>query len=126
MRSIPEELIEPGKSMVASGMRVAHVFRWMRRDVEKKGNQVAFNYQDVYTATCASTAERAMDATNLLEALHQREKEEGAMGYYCTQTDPEHCLKSVFFAMPGAHEAYAVDVDRQVVQLDTKVRLTWR
>ena len=41
--------------------------------------------------------------------------------FFRAQTDIEGCLTSVFFAMPGAHEIYAVDMDHQVVELDTKV-----
>jgi hypothetical protein len=120
MRSIPEGLLRTAKSMVKSGMTVAGVYRWLRQQVKAEGDEVAFTYQDVYHATGASTKERMLDATNLVETLRRREQEEGL--FFRSQTDSEGCLTSVFFAMPNAHEIYAVDVDRQVVELDTKVR----
>ena len=119
MRSIPEEVLPTAKSMVKSGMSVAAVERWLRHTVEARGDEVSFVYQDVYNATGASTAERALDATDLAEALRQREQGEGL--FYRMKTDGEGRLSHVFFAMRGAHEVYAVDADHQVVQLDTKV-----
>ena len=119
MRSIPEELLPTAKSMVAAGLRVADVVRWLIRQVKATGDEVAFNYMDVYHATGASTVERALDATNMMEALRQREQQDGL--FFRSQTDSEGCLKSVFFAMHGAHEIYAVDAKRQVVEIDTKV-----
>jgi hypothetical protein len=120
MRSIPEKLLPTAKSMVKANMSVASVYRWLRQQVKADGNEVAFIYQDVYHATGASTKERMLDATNLVETLRRREQEEGL--FFRSQTDSEGCLTSVFFAMRGAHEIYAIDVDHQVVELDTKVR----
>jgi hypothetical protein len=120
MRSIPESLLVTAKSMVRAGLRVAEVSRWLRHEVEKDGDEVAFNYQDVYSATGASTKERMLDATNLVELLRLREQEHGL--FYRTTTDGEGCLKNVFFAMAGAHDIYAVDARHQVVEFDTKVR----
>ena len=119
MRSIPANLLVTAKTLVSSGMRVGDVRRWLAHEVTAAGGEVTFNYMDVYHATGASTAERVMDATNLVEALRQREQAHGL--FYRTQTDGEGCLKSVFFAMHGAHEVYAVDAEHQVVELDTKV-----
>lgn len=120
MRSIPEKLLPLAKRMVEANMTVASVYRWLCHEVKADGDEVAFNYQDVYHATGASTKERMMDATNLVETLRRREQEEGL--FFRSQTDSEGCLTNVFYAMRGAHEIYAVDVDHQVVELDTKVR----
>lgn len=120
MRSIPDEYLGTAKSMVDAGVRMCDVVRWMTHRVKAAGGVATFNYGDIYRATSASTAERALDATNLVETLRQREQERGL--FYRTQTDAEGCLKSVFYAMAGAHELYAVDAKRQVVELDTKAR----
>jgi hypothetical protein len=120
MRSIPDHLLPVAKSLVAASVSVEDVWRWLKRTVETEGGEVTFNYMDVYHATGASTAERALDATNLTEMLRQREQDHGL--FYRTTTDGEGCLKNVFFAMHGAHETYAVDAKHQVVVFDTKVR----
>jgi hypothetical protein len=119
MRSMPEEHMPTAKSLVSAGLRVSEVVRWLRYQVEKVGEEVSFNYQDVYNATSASAAARALNATNFVEDLRQREQDHGL--FYRTQTDDDGCLKNVFFAMHGAHEIYAVDAEHQVVELDTKV-----
>jgi CTP-dependent riboflavin kinase len=104
MRSIPEALLLIAKSMVHAGVRVSDANRYLRREVETKGGEVTWTYQDVYHATGASTAERALDATNLTEMLQRREQEQGL--FYRTTMDGEGCLQNVFFEMQGAHEIY--------------------
>ncbi len=79
----------------------------MPRHPGARGIRWCLIYQDVYTATGASTAERALDATNLTELLHKREQEHKP--FYRTTTDEEGGLKTVFFEMQGAREIYAVD-----------------
>lgn len=72
MRSMPEDLLSTGKSMVSAGVKVCDVERWLRHQVKAAGGEVTFKYQDVYHATGASTVERALEATNFVEALRQR------------------------------------------------------
>ena len=119
MRSIPDKFVDTATTMVSAGVRVATVFRWLRHMVEGEGDEVAFNYQDVNHATGASTAQRLLDASDLVETLRRREQDEGL--FYRMLPDGDGALNAVFFAMRGAHEMYAVDVERQVVELDTKV-----
>ena len=120
MREIPADLLTIAKTLVAAGVRVSEADRWLRYSVEKAGGEVTWTYQDVYRQTCATTAERKLDATDMLELLRQRQQEQGL--FYRTTTDSEGCLNKVFFAMAGAHDIYAVDAERQVVEFDTKVR----
>ena len=120
MRDIPENLLLIGKTMVAAGMRVSDVDRWLRLEVQKSGGEVTWNYMDVYHRTCASTAERKFDATDVVEHLRQRQQGQGL--FYRSTTDADGCLNRLFFVMAGAHATYAVDAERQVVEFDTKVR----
>jgi hypothetical protein len=126
MRGIPEEHLAAAKNMVAAGASPKAAWQFLQYVVLAEGKEVTFTYQDVYHATGASTKQRALDATNLVETLRQREQEQGL--FYRTQSDEEGCLKNVFYAMPGAHELYAVDAEHQVVEFDTKVRALarWR
>ena len=121
MREIPADLVEVGKAMLQCGVSNAHVYRFLTRRVEADGTKEAlFTYQDVYHACGASTGERRLDATNLVEMLRQREVDEGL--FQRTTTDDAGCLKEVFFALKGAMEIYANEPERQVVEIDHKVR----
>ena len=122
MRSIPSELAELGKSMVAFGMAPAQVFRFLKARAEKDNVEVLFTYKDVYTACGASTGDRRLDATNLVEMLRQREVTQGL--FQRTTTDPEGCLKEVFFQMKGSTALYGIEPEQQVVEIDHKVRLS--
>jgi hypothetical protein len=120
MREISRELVDIGKALVLSGVQPNQVFRFLKEQAEKDGAEALFTYQDVYHACGASTGERRLDATNLVEMLNKREMEEGL--FQRTTTDESGCLKEVFFAMKGATEVYACAPDKQLVEIDHKVR----
>ena len=67
----------------------------------------------------ASTGERRLDASNLVEMLREREQSRGL--FQRTTTDADGCLEQVFFVMEGATAIYANDVEKQVVEVDHKV-----
>jgi hypothetical protein len=121
MREIPRELVDIGKALVLSGVQPNQVFRFLKEQAEKDGAEALFTYQDVYHACGASTGERRLDATNLVEMLNKREMEEGL--FQRTTTDESGCLKEVFFVMEGATEVYANAPEKQVVEIDHKVSL---
>jgi hypothetical protein len=120
MRDIPPELLSIAKDMVASGIPPAAVDRFLRHQVELRKETPTWTYQDVYTATGASTKQRAADATGFAELLWKREQEEGLFSRW--QTDEFGCLSRVFFVMPDAHEIVAIDPDNLTVVFDTKAR----
>ena len=120
MRSLPEDLKTLGRSMIVCGAHPSFVFRFLKEQVEKDGGEAEFTYMDVYHACGASTGERLLDASNLVEMLRAREVEEGL--FQRTTTDESGHLKEVFFAMAGAHKIYANEVEKQVVEIDHKVR----
>ena len=120
MRDIPSDLVEIGKAMVLSGVANAQVYRFLRQQAEKDGGTAAFTLQDVYHKCGASTGERRLDATNLVEMLHEREQDEDLFSR--TTTDSEGCLDKVFFVMKGATAIYANNVEKQMVEVDHKVR----
>jgi hypothetical protein len=119
MREIPSDLVEIGKAMVLSGVANAQVYRFLRQQAEKDGGSAAFTPQDVYHKCGASTGERRLDATNLVEMLREREQQSGLFSR--TTTDSEGCLDKVFFVMEGATAIYANDIEKQVVEIDHKV-----
>ena len=116
MRDIPAALIEQGKVLVSHGVSNAQVYRVLKGIVEKEGGEALFTVHDVYHA-CGSGR---LDATNLTEMLCKREMDEGL--FQRTTTDDSGALTTVFFAMKGAMEIYANEPDRQVVEIDHKVR----
>jgi hypothetical protein len=120
MRSIPPHLVELGKAMVLSGISPAKTYQFLRAQAEKEGSGAVFNYKDVYDACGASTGERRLDATMLVELLRQREVDRGL--FQRTTTDEDGCLKEVFFQLDGSTEIYANEPERQVVEIDHKVR----
>ena len=120
MREIPADLVEVGKALVHAGVSNTHVFRFLVQQVEKRGEEVMFNMQDVYHACGASTSARRLDATNLVEYLREREVKEGL--FQRTTTDEMGNLNQVFFALADAHKIYAIEPERQVVEIDHKVR----
>jgi len=120
MRDIPPELLSIAKDMVASGIPPAAVDRFLRHQVELREETPTWTYQDVYTATGASTKQRAADATGFAELLWTREQEEGLFSRW--RTDEFGCLSRVFFVMPNAHEIVAIDPDNLTVVFDTKAR----
>jgi hypothetical protein len=122
MRTIPPDLVELGKSMVAFGMSPAHVFRYLKAQAEKNCDEVLFTYMDVYHACGASTNDRRMDATNFVGHLKDREVQQGL--FQRTTTDSEGCLKEVFFQMAGSTAMYGIEPEHQVVEIDHKVRLS--
>ena len=122
MRDIPPDLLQIAKDMVNSGIPVACADRFLRHQVKIRGEmEPTWTYQDVYHATGASTRQRAMDATGFCELLFEREHSTGL--FHRKKTDADGCLSRAFFVMPGADEIYAVDMERNVVLLDTKVRI---
>ena len=121
MRDIPEDLVEVAKELYRTGnMGPAAIYRWMQAHVEDKGQKARFNVKDVESVVGVSTGEKRLDATKLVERLRQREVEQGL--FHRIQTDGEGQLTHVFMQMAGSHAIYANEVDRQVVEIDTKVR----
>ena len=93
MRTIPADLLDMTKVMVASGIACRDVVAFLKHSVLARGEEVTFTYQDVYHATGASTAARAMDATNMVELLQQRQREQGL--FFRTTTDADGRLNQV-------------------------------
>jgi len=120
MRSIPPHLVDLGKAMVLSGIAPSKVHVFLKAQAEKEGSKAVFNYNDVYHACSASTGERRLDATKLVEMLRQREVDRGL--FQRITTDEDGCLKEVFFQLDGSTEIYANELERQVVEIDHKVR----
>ena len=120
MRDIPRDLVDIGKALIKAGVEPSRVFTFLKQQAEKDGAEALFTYQDVYHACGASTGERRLDATNLVEMLSKREMEEGL--FQRITTDESGCLKEVFFAMKGATEVYANAPEKQLVEIDHKVR----
>jgi len=119
MREIPADLVEIGKALVRTGIPNAQVFRFLKDQAETDGGEALFTRQDVYHACGASTGERRLDATHLVEMLQRREVDEGLFQRVTTEDD---CLKEVFFVLQGATEIYANEPERQVVEIDHKAR----
>jgi hypothetical protein len=120
MREIPRDLVDIGKALIKAGVQPSRVFMVLKQQAEEDGAEALFTYQDVYHACGASTGERRLDATNLVEMLRTREMEEGL--FQRTATDESGCLKEVFFVMKGATEVYANAPEKQLVEIDHKVR----
>ena len=120
MRNVPPELVETGKELYREGMGAAHIFRWMRSHVTAEGKTAHFHVRDVEYAVGATTGEKRFDATNLVERLRQREVDQGL--FHRVQTNGEGQLTHVFMQAAGSHAIYANEVERQVVEIDTKVR----
>lgn len=121
MRDIPADLLQTAKDMVSSGISVACADRFLRHQVTIRGEEPTWSYQDVYRATGATTRQRAMDATGFCELLFEREHNTGL--FHRKQTDTDGCLSRAFFIMPDAEAIYAVDMEYNVVLLDTKARI---
>ena len=119
MREIPPALVEIGKAMVLSGIGISKVFHFLKARAEKDSGEALFTYLDVYHACGASTGERRLDATKLVETLRQREVERGL--FQRITTDEEGCLKQVFFQLEGSTAIYANEPEKQVVEIDHKV-----
>jgi len=120
MRDIPRDLVDIGKALIQAGVEPSRVFTFLKQQAERDGAEALFTYQDVYHACGASTGERRLDATNLVEMLRTREMEEGL--FQRTTTNESGCLKEVFFEMKGATEVYANAPEKQLVEIDHKVR----
>ena len=105
MRSIPDDLLPVAKSLAAAGLPVKDVLAWLKHAVLARGGDVTFNYEDVRAATGASTADRSLDATNLVEALRQREQDQGL--FYRTTSDSDGCLDKVTHPTCFPHKAQA-------------------
>lgn len=93
MRSIPKDLLDVAKVMAASGIACKDIVAFLKHSVLARGEEVTFTYHDVYHATCATTAARAMDATNMVELLRQREQDQNL--FFRTTTDTDGCLDKV-------------------------------
>ena len=100
MRSIPADLLPQAKSLAAAGIATKSVLTWLKHTVTVRGEEVTFEYMDVYHAVGASTAERALDATNLVEALRQREQEQKLFSR--TTNDKDGFLDKVGYSSPPA------------------------
>lgn len=120
MRAIPDDLVDIGKGLAASGFGVAKIDRYFRHEVEARNGEVTWNYADVRHACGTSTAARALDATNLVAELQRRQTDEGL--YFATTTDEDGALENVFFVFRGALQVYAVGQPNNVVMFDTKAR----
>ena len=121
MRDIPEDLVVLGKELYkTANMGPAAIYRWMKAHLDDKGRDARFTVKDVEYAVGVSTGEKRLDATNLVERLRQREVEQGL--FHRVQTNGEGQLTHVFMQMAGSHAIYADEVERQVVEIDTKVR----
>lgn len=121
LRFIPEQYLQQAKSMVAGGcITVGKTNHWMQQQARADGIQVTWTYQDLYTATSASTAARLLDATAFIEMLTARTKTDGL--YHSYTTDEDGALNKGFFVMAGAVDRWAVGGDANVVIYDTTVR----
>ena len=120
MREIPADLVEVGKAMVQVGVANSDVFRFLKAQAERRAEEPLFTIQDVYHACGASTGARRLDATNLVEYLREREVKDGL--FQRTTTDETGRLTQVFFMLKDAYKIYSIEPERQVVEIDHKVR----
>jgi hypothetical protein len=131
MREIPSQFHDLMRMVAAAGLAPAVVFKVLQAAAEKAKIAVTWNYNDVYTFVSATAAEKAFDATGLLELLEERLKLHGLPYYYSTDADGR--LSRVFAVLAGALEGYAkcfsldadgeVQVNEAAVQYDVTVRL---
>ena len=124
MRSIPEELLPIARDLKDSGAKVKDVYSFLQHTVRKEGKEPLFNYDNVYYAVGASTQERALDATNFVAWLREREKATG-LPYEHTE-DADGCLDKAFWPMEGAAEIYAQDPEHMQVLYDVKASALMR
>lgn len=110
MREIPAELHDTAKSMRESGSSLKDVQNWLRLEAKKRtGAEPAFVYEDVRSLVGHSTSQRAWDATDFVEALARRQREEGLP--YFIKLDDEGRMENAFWVTRGALEIYAVGCD---------------
>jgi hypothetical protein len=119
MRGIPFDLLDIGRSMKKAGIHPAQIRDVLEYKVRSRGEEVRFNYKDVYDTFALSTQQRLLDATNFVEELLKREMDRGL--FYHTTKDDSGCLKNVFFILDKALETYSVGIEQKVVLFDTKV-----
>jgi len=119
-REIPEDLLPIARRMKRSGSRPDKIFKFLVESVKERGAEATFVYKDVYDAVHASTSDREFDATDLADWLAARH---GDLGLFSrTKTDPDGCLSHAFIQLQSSAEIYSHESDKQVVQIDTKVR----
>jgi hypothetical protein len=119
MMGIPFDLLDIGRSRKEAGIHPAQIRDVLEYKVRSRGEEVRFNYKDVYDTFAPSTQRRLLDATNFAEELLKREMDRGL--FYRTTKDDAGCLKNVFFILDKALETYSVGIEQKVVLFDTKV-----
>ena len=107
MREIPEELCATAKTMREAGSSIKDVESWLRLEAVKRTSvEPAFNYEDVRRLVGPTTSQRAWDATDFIEVLAQRQREEGLP--YFAKLDVDGRLENAFWVTRGGMEVYAV------------------
>jgi hypothetical protein len=107
MREIPEELCGTAKNMRESGSTTKDVENWLKLEVVKRtGLEPVFTYDDVRRLVGPTTSQRAWDATDFIEALARRQREE-ALPYF-VKLDSDGRLENAFWVTRGGMEVFAV------------------
>ena len=129
MRDIPSQFHDLMLMLAAAGQSPGNICKVVAAAADRAKIPVTWNYHDVYTFVSATAAEKAFDATGLLELLEERQKLHGLPYHYSTDADGR--LSRVFAVLVGGLEDYAkcfsldadgVQVNEAAAQYDVTVR----
>ena len=101
------------------GVGPSTIYRALSRECLKSEREITFNVDDIRNRFAASTADRILDCTNLLEHL-KRCKEIDPQAEYDIFLDPDDgSLDRIYFVLKGAHTVWTRS-DGNVLLYDTK------
>jgi hypothetical protein len=117
LRKIPVDLMEMGRFMSKHNTQPGKIYAALARECQERGYEVTFTMSDVRNQFAASTLERVLDATGLVEMLEKRKVLQGLQ--YDHVTEGEDGLTRVFFEFKGGRELWERSGGKVVI-LDSK------
>jgi hypothetical protein len=115
-RSIPAELADLMSQLDEANFTTAEIDRALESRRRVLGLERTWNYRDIYSQNANTTSAKTLDASNLLQLLEERQREQGLACF--ARNNSSGVLSQVFVELAHAFEDWAVGGTENVLLFD--------